>query len=117
MGLIVISKGFYPRKRAVFIREIMQLSKDSSRCKSCGAKITVKDRKCPKCGREVLQQSTHSHYSGVAQQQGRVVQDDDWDEDIRLPMKLHKATSVRCDSCGAMNTSSDARCKNCGADL
>ncbi|MFW9921247.1 MAG: zinc-ribbon domain-containing protein [Candidatus Thorarchaeota archaeon] len=93
------------------------MAKAGNKCRSCGATVSIKERYCPKCGKEILQRRLTKDFSGVLHQQGRVVIDDDWSEESQLHSKSERVASVRCESCGSINTVSSKQCNHCGASL
>jgi predicted amidophosphoribosyltransferase len=99
---------------------------DGSRCNWCGASISGTAKNCPKCGkpvttklvkREISGIKKQKSYSGVFQQQGRMLTDADWDESVRITKTREEIAIVQCSSCGANNESKETRCENCGANL
>ena len=96
---------------------------ENSRCRWCGASISETDKECPACGEAItrhLVKRVHSDdYSGVFQQQGRMITDADWNESPRITKTREriKVASVRCPSCGANNIARSKFCAKCGANL
>ena len=95
----------------------MKIILGDSKCTNCGARVGRFRRKCPKCGEKIHRRKLAKQYTGVRMQQGRVATDDDWGEVSRVGRKAQKIATVNCASCGAINTTRRARCKNCGANL
>lgn len=93
------------------------MGREKLRCSGCGARIPKMSNKCSKCGKAIVRKLVKRDYSSVRHQQGRVTTDDDWGEVSRVGRKPQKIASVRCSSCGAINTTRSAHCKNCGANL
>lgn len=93
------------------------MERNSSRCNWCGAHISDTDRNCPTCGKAIARKLVRKDYSGVLQQQGTVVADDDWNEGSRIRTKGQRIASVRYSSCGAINSAKNKHCKNCESNL
>ena len=74
---------------------------------------------CPKCGKGVVKKlkEKENGYSGVYQQQGRMIIDADWSESPRIMKDREKIAVINCASCGATNNATSGQCKNCGASL
>lgn len=95
----------------------------NSRCHWCGASISETDDECPTCGkaiarRLVRKQSERSGYSGVYQQQGRMITDADWNESPHITKSREAiATSIQCPSCGASHKTKVRKCTKCGASF
>ncbi|MGY5859210.1 MAG: zinc-ribbon domain-containing protein [Candidatus Thorarchaeota archaeon] len=98
------------------------MDQEDSRCKWCGASISETDKECPTCGKVIARKLVKkefekSSYSGVFQQQGRMLTDADWDESVRITKKREMTTSIRCPSCGAIHQTKVRRCNKCGASF
>lgn len=102
---------------------------EDSSCSWCGGDISGTDTNCPKCGKtiatrlvkssysRVVKKQEASEYSGVYQQQGRMITDADWTESPRITKTREKIAIVSCASCGATNSVTSSQCNNCGASL
>ncbi len=99
---------------------------DGSKCNWCGGKISGTAKNCPTCGkpvatrlvkREISGIKKQKDYSGVFQQQGRMITDADWSESPRITKDREKIATVSCSSCGAINNAKSRQCVNCGANL
>lgn len=99
------------------ILELANVGREESSCRSCGARNPKMSNKCSKCGKTIVRKLVKRDYSSVRHQQGRVATDDDWGEISRVVRKAQKIATVRCASCGAINTTRSTHCKNCGANL
>lgn len=110
---------------------VVDMVEEDSSCSWCGANISGTDTNCPKCGKLIatrLVKKSYSRvvkklevkkkdYSGVYQQQGRMITDADWTESPRITKTREKITAVSCASCGAPNNATSSQCNNCGASL
>ncbi|MHA1134959.1 MAG: DUF6519 domain-containing protein [Candidatus Thorarchaeota archaeon] len=105
---------------------------EDSNCNWWGANLSGTDEKCPKCGKPVavrlvkrepsgvIRKQGTKGYSGIYQQQGRMLTDADWNELTRIKKDrktLATVATVRCESCGAVNSLKSSQCKYCDANL
>jgi predicted RNA-binding Zn-ribbon protein involved in translation (DUF1610 family) len=66
------------------------------KCPGCGVELKPDERTCPYCGKPIIAASTgrqfsqRREYSGVRHQQGRVVTDDDVDEETTIRTEEHE---------------------------
>ena len=98
------------------------VDQEDSSCNWCGASISETDNECPTCGKAIARklvrkQLERSGYSGVFQQQGRMITDADWNESPRITKQREIITSVRCPSCRAVHKTKVRICNKCGASF
>ena len=80
-------------RMSVYYTGVDDMVEDESRCNWCGGNISGTAKNCPKCGKPVAAKlakrefsgiKKQKGYSGVFQQQGRMLTDSDWTESVRI---------------------------------